>query len=116
MYQENSRRFLIQAWSQLKRGDLQQAIEKGWASAAQIVKAIAHQNGWPHNSHATLCRAVRQLTESENDANIYLKFAVAGNLHTNFYQNWQLKESIHLFLKDIEEFVTLLHPLIKKDN
>ena len=40
-YREQSRRFLEQARSELREGDLAQASEKGWGAASQMVKAVA---------------------------------------------------------------------------
>ena len=49
-YREQSRVFLAQAhFEELAKGDLQQASEKGWGAASQMVKAIAQErtrNGW----------------------------------------------------------------------
>ena len=39
-YQQASQRFLDQAKQELAAGDLQQASEKGWGAAAQMLKAI----------------------------------------------------------------------------
>ena len=40
-YQQASQRFLDQAKQELAAGNLQQASEKGWGAAAQMIKAIA---------------------------------------------------------------------------
>ena len=46
-YREQSRRgvFLAQAHEELAKGDLQQASEKGWGAASQMVKAVAQERG-----------------------------------------------------------------------
>jgi hypothetical protein len=38
--------FWHEAENELKRGDLQQASEKFWAAAVQIVKSYAEFRGW----------------------------------------------------------------------
>ena len=60
-YKEQSRVFLAQAYEELAEGDLPQASEKGWGSAAQMVKAIAEERGWRHFSHRDIMRAVSAL-------------------------------------------------------
>ena len=57
-YQQASQRFLAQAKEELAAGDLQQASEKGWGAAAQMLKAIAEQRGWEHVSRAAEQRSV----------------------------------------------------------
>ena len=57
-YREQSRIFLSQAYEELAKGDLQQASEKGWGAASQMVKAIAQERGWRHRSHRHLQNAV----------------------------------------------------------
>ena len=42
-YQQSSQQFLTQARSELTAGDLQQASEKGWGAATQMLKAIAQR-------------------------------------------------------------------------
>ena len=44
-YREQSRIFLSEASEELVKGDLQQASEKGWGAASQMVKAIAQERG-----------------------------------------------------------------------
>ena len=52
-YRDSSRLLLEQATRELSAGDLRQASEKGWETAAQIVKAVAAQRGWQHQSQQT---------------------------------------------------------------
>ena len=42
-------------------------------------------------------------------------FHVAGNLHTNFYENWQPSEVVELGLKDVELFLDTLEQLLEKN-
>ena len=51
-YREQSR--VGQAYEEFAKGDFVQASEKGWGATAQIVKAIAQERGWSHNSHRDL--------------------------------------------------------------
>lgn len=45
-YAERSRALLAQAKNELAAGDDLQASEKLWATAAQMVKAVADRRGW----------------------------------------------------------------------
>ena len=62
-YTAASHEFLRKAHEELAQGDLVQASEKGWGAAAQMVKAIAEQRGWRHNSHPRLHQIVDTLVK-----------------------------------------------------
>ena len=64
-YQQASQRFLAQAKQELAAGDLQQASEKGWGAATQMLKAIAQQGSWEHGKHRHLSRAASRLLRHE---------------------------------------------------
>ena len=111
-YRSASRRLLAQARAELATGDVQQASEKGWGAAAQMVKAAAQQRGWGHDGHGLLFRAARRLHNETGDGDISRLFAVAGSLHTNFYEDWLGAESVAEMLDDVERFVDLLESLV----
>ena len=66
-YQQDSERFLAPARAELSNGVLAQASEKGWGTAAQMVKAISEQRGWRHRGHALLSEAVDTLADEAGD-------------------------------------------------
>jgi len=111
-YQAASRHLLAQSRQELARGDVRQASEKGWGAAAQIVKAIAEQRGWPHRSHAALYDAISHLISETGDVEIRRLFDVAGNLHMNFYEDWNNAENVGGSLNDVERFVDKIEPLV----
>ena len=43
---------LDEAFEKLDQGDLRQASENGWGAAAQMVKAVAEERGWPQDDHS----------------------------------------------------------------
>ena len=45
VYQQTSDHFMAQASEDLAVGDLQQASEKGWDAAVQMLKAMASERG-----------------------------------------------------------------------
>ena len=110
-YLSASQRLLAQGREELTRGDVQQASEKGWGAAAQIVKSVAEQRGWEHRSHAALFNAVSLLVSETGDAEIRRLFHVASALHVNFYEDWDNAENVASGLDDVERFVNKLEPL-----
>ena len=97
--------FLAQAYEELAEGDLAQASEKGWGSAAQMVKAIAEERGWRHFSHRDIMRAVDALTHETGDEELGGLFGSAGYLHVNFYENAHTERIIRNHLQRVERFV-----------
>ncbi len=110
-YVDTSHEFLARARAYLDEGDLLQASEKGWGAAAQMVKAAADARGWRHGSHRDLFDVIRRLAAETDDAGIPSAFAVAGALHTNFYEGWLPRELVEAHLAEVEEFVAKLDAL-----
>ena len=96
------------------RGDVVQASEKGWGAAAQMIKAVAEQRGWQHNNHARLYQIVDALVQETKDAQLANLFHVAGNLHTNFYENWATANLVDSGLDDVQLFVEKLESLLEQ--
>ena len=111
-YREASRRFLDQAARELDAGDLQQASEKGWGAASQILKAAAAQRQWGHRTHRQLFNVVDALVEETGDGEIDDLFYFANGLHQNFYENWLSAESVRRGLDRVSRFVEKLEPLV----
>ena len=111
-YRSASRVLLGQAIRELADGDARQASEKGWGAAAQMVKAVAEDRGWQHNGHALLYEVVRSLAEGTSDGQVSTLFHVAGNLHTNFYEDWFSPEVVASGLRDVESLLDKLEPLL----
>ena len=107
-YRIASRQLLAQGFTELASGDARQASEKGWGAAAQMLKAVAEQRGWQHNSHGALYRVVDRLVQETNDREIHNLFHVANGLHVNFYENWATDASIENGLQDMERLLDKL--------
>ena len=110
-YQEASWTLLAQSEEELAQGDIRQASEKAWGAAAQIVKAVAQQRGWPHQRHAALFRVISSLAEETGDDQLRNLFQVANSLHTNFYENWDTADNVSAALGDVRLLVDKLAPL-----
>ena len=104
-YREQSRIFLAQAREELAKGDLQQASEKGWGAASQMVKAIAEERGWIHTSHRHLYDVVNDLESETGDSEFTELFSSAGDLHINFYENRYSPNNVRHLLRQVERFV-----------
>ncbi len=96
----------------MAQGDPRQASEKGWGAAAQMLKAVADQRGWQHNSHFLIHQIVRSLVEETGDSQIFTLFQVAGYLHTNFYENWDTPEGVASGLRNVGLLLDKLDPLL----
>ena len=107
-----SRTLLDHANQELAQGDPRQASEKGWGAAAQMVKAVAEQRGWQHHSHFLLYQIVRTIVEETGDLQVFNLFHVAGQLHTNSYENWDTAEGVASGLGDVSIFLDKLEPLL----
>ena len=110
-YRTAAKDLLEQANREFAAGDVRQASEKGWGAAAQMIKAVATQRGWPHNSHILLRQAVDRLVRETGDTQIFNLFGVASSLHVNFYENWSPPAEIEAGLLDVARFVDKLEQL-----
>ena len=113
-YQEAARQLLAQGFDELAAGDSRQASEKGWGAAAQMIKAVAADRGWKHDSHAALYRVIDRLVKETGDDAIRRRFGVANGLHQNFYENWAAADYVAGGL-DIRDLLDRLEPLLEPD-
>lgn len=102
---ETAQVFLAKARTYLAEGDMLQASEKGWAAAAQIVKAAAEQRGWRNQSHGDLFDVVRRLANEADDSSLRTLFLVANVMHNNFYDGEPPEQMVADGLDQVEEFV-----------
>ena len=100
--------FLRQAVEELERGDLRQAAEKGWGAAAQMIKSVAEQRGWNHQSHRFIADAVKRLTQEANDPEIATCFVSARSLHMFFYEGDLPDFLVPSHLADVQTLVQKL--------
>jgi hypothetical protein len=112
-YRNAGRLLLGQAKEELDKGDVRQASEKGWGAAAQIVKAIAEQRGWQHNTHGRLHQIAGSLVRETGDRDIFNLFGIASSLHTNFYENWAIHAEVDAWIQGVEQLLDKLEPLLE---
>ena len=111
-YRERSRRFVMKAREELLAGDLEQASEKGWGAAAQIVKAVAEERGVPHSSHGLLLGIAYQLEQETGEPGMGRLFDSATALHSNFYEGKMPFSAVEMRLRRVEEFVGRVERLL----
>ena len=114
-YVRRGRRFLAQASLELADGDLEQASEKGWGAAAQIMKAIAEQRGWRHGQHRQLFEVARRLAEEQEDPQVVHLFQRASDLHVNFYEGRLSTEEIRTGLVRVSTLVEKVQQVLEGD-
>ena len=114
-YQEAARHLLAQGFAELEAGDVGQASEKGWGAAAQMVKAVAEDRGWRHQTHAALYDIVERVVRETSDKVIGDRFRSANGLHQNFYENWAGEDSVADGLDEVRDLLDRLEPLLNGD-
>lgn len=108
--------FLAQAYEELARGDLAQASEKGWGAAAQMLKAIADERGWPHEDHPDLHGVMDMIYRETEDSELVDLFCSAVFLDFSYCEGAFSAEYIKATLRDVEEFVNRTEGLLRKTN
>jgi hypothetical protein len=111
-YQAGSRAMMTQSRTELAQGDLQQASEKGWGAAAQMMKAVAEARGWQHGRHRNLHQIASRLRAETGDRDIYRLFGIASILHENFYENQMATQDIGEALQDVERLLAKLEAIL----
>ena len=106
-YREQSRAFLEKAYKELEEGDLLQASEKGWGAAAQMLKAVAQERGWEHDSHRRLFGVMGRLALEAEGQELRHGFNAANVLHANFYEGRLDSASIEANLHYVRLFIEL---------
>ncbi len=112
-YTAASFELMSKAHSYLRDGDLRQASEKGWGSAAQIVKAVAENwkdAGVTHGRHQDLRSLVAGLATADRDPDLDMMFHSAQDLHENFYEDNLPHYIVDLNLRQVNGFITKIGP------
>ena len=112
VHREQSRVYLERAVESLAGDDLLQASEKGWGAAAQMVKAVAEERGWEHWSHWRLTSTVSRLVEETGDDELGPLYALANQLHSNFYEGGMSAALVEQALQGVARFIEKLEALL----
>ncbi|OYT52018.1 hypothetical protein B6U66_02890 [Candidatus Bathyarchaeota archaeon ex4484_135] len=116
-YWEAAKGLLSEAEEELSKGDLRQASEKIWGSAALAVKAVAlAREGRRLASHGELWRFVSELARQEGDPDIRRLWHVATSMHVNYYEGWADEGLVRGALEDVRKLLAKLERLIKEEK
>ena len=102
---ELSRWCIAEAENYLRAGNNIQASEKGWGAAAQALKAIAEERGWNHGSHTLIVDVAQQVADEEDRPDLITLFGNAQALHTNFYEDWLLSDTVTIYLDNVKKLL-----------
>ena len=102
---ELSRWCIGEAENYLRSGNNMQASEKGWGAVAQALKAIAEERGWNHGSHTLIVDVAQQVADEENRPDLITLFGNAQALHTNFYEDWLLSDTVTIYLDNVKRLL-----------
>ena len=78
-----------------------------------MIKAVASNRGWKHDSHADLYAVINRLVKDTGDDDIRNRFGVANGLHQNFHENWGNSDYVAGGLADVQELLDKLEPLLE---
>ena len=114
-YRQQARHFQRKSREYLAEGELHQASEKGWGTAAWTAKAVALAYGWEYEKHEqfnVVLNNVRALTGNNRIGELR---STANDLHRNFYTRRRFLDAaaIGLDLDQMDELLELLEPLLE---
>ncbi len=105
-YTNLSEKYLHDAETLLRKGDLSQASEKLWGATVTIVKAIAAQRRKTLKTHEGIKFFMAEIARELKDESVNNISLIAEGLHQNFYENAEHPDSVKKGAKTIKQFVT----------
>ncbi len=113
-YIESAKELLEQAKEELRKGDVRQAAEKTWGSAALAIKAYAWwREGKRLTSHRELWEFIDRVA-SELGKWVYYVWHSANAMHTCFYEGWCTPKSVEITLEQVEKLVEEIDVRMRK--
>ena len=107
-HKEQSRVFLSQAFEELAERDLTTASEKGWKAAAQMLRAVAEDRGWPNSTDRELYAVVSKLRLETRNPELTSLFGAATSLKSNANQSWLAIQDVEDHLRRVGKFISRL--------
>ncbi|MHA1590296.1 MAG: PaREP1 family protein [Candidatus Njordarchaeales archaeon] len=101
-------KYLEEANSFAKKGDLVQACEKYWEAVTALLNAIGEIKKLPHYSHRDYSEIIERIAEEVNDPSLSSLFASAERIHANFYHNFLKKATFEELRRNVLELVKKL--------
>jgi len=101
-------KYLEEANSFAKKGDLVQACEKYWEAVTALLNAIGEIKKLPHYSRRDYSEIIERIAEEVNDPSLSSLFASAERIHANFYHNFLKKATFEELRRNVLELVKKL--------
>ena len=114
-YRQQARHFQVKSREYLAEGELHQASEKGWGTAAWMAKAVALAYGWEYEKHEQFNVVLNNVRAMTGNNRIGELRAMANDLHRDFYIRRRFLDagSIEVGLDRMDELLELLEPLLE---
>ncbi len=94
---------------EFETGELFLASENAWGAVAHYLKSVAKYRGWSNRTHKDLNDIATDLAyETDNPEIVMYLYRSAGNMHTNFYEDWLSDSRVAVGINNTEELITRL--------
>ena len=104
-YAAISQRLLRDAQRELGLGDLIQASEKAWGSAAHAIKAVAEKWGWYHQGHFRLNAVVNFVSYERGREDLINLYLHPTAMHFNYYEHEMEPDNLQTAINATRVFV-----------
>ena len=109
-----SKRFQIHAHEELEKGHRLQAGNKAYGAVVQVLKVIAEQRGWHHNSNRHIEALGNVITQEYGNAALAAYITdVYHKGHRNFYENAYDREELEDLLDRLDDSLPDLYDLVE---
>lgn len=99
---------LERAAEMVAQDDRLQASKQIWSAAAERVREIAAERGWPYDSRADGTVIARHIARQTGNRRVALLLSVAVETHQNFYEDRMSADELAERLEDIRTLIELL--------
>ncbi len=68
--------------------------------------------GWPHGQHRHLYEVAQRLADEVGDNQIRARFAIASDLHANFYEDYLRPIDVQFHLNEVTQLVQRIEAIL----
>jgi hypothetical protein len=97
----------------LKLGNLPKSSEFVWGALHSLLYAIALFYDKKLSTHKQIIEFAKELSDIENDKEIYLGIKIGEELHANFYHDFLDKEGIEIKRELIDRVINKLNHILE---
>ena len=109
---EQSRLYYEEARTELSKGYLVEASEKGWLAAFEMARFVGHHKGCAISDRRDFIRFISNQRIETGDSEWSTMMASAGNLDNNFHENWFDYEMVKYLLESVGSLMDRLEGLL----